>query len=109
MPCMHNKISIGLHLSWVSFLSVDFLEKWDQCVINVPKAESFSSMPLTPGLRVPACLQDTGAHGKLKVRPRSSKDFTFTLPINILKMMMFDCLIDLFSVTAALSDHRDIC
>ncbi len=58
----------GLYLSWLLCLSVGFLEKWDQCVINAPRGEFYCSMPLIlpPHVRVP--LLDTGHHERLKVQ-----------------------------------------
>lgn len=58
----------GLYLSWFVCLSVGFLEKWDQCVINALRVEFYCSMPPTPPPpdRVP--LRDTGPRERLKVQ-----------------------------------------
>lgn len=57
----------GLCLSWLLFLLVGFLEKWDQCVINALRGEFFCSMPPTLHLRDHAILLGTGPLGRLKV------------------------------------------
>lgn len=49
-------------------LSVGFLEKWDQCVINALKGEFYCSMPPTPLRQDRVPLLDTGPHERLKVQ-----------------------------------------
>lgn len=58
----------GLYLSCLMSLSVGFLEKWDQCVINALKGEFYCSMLPTPLLHDRALLLDTGPLGRLKVQ-----------------------------------------
>ena len=58
----------GLYLSCLLCLSVGFLEKWDQCVINALRGGFCSSMPLIPPPRDPVTPLDTGPLERLKVR-----------------------------------------
>lgn len=60
--------AFGLYLSCLLCLSVGFLEKWDQCVINALRGGFCSSMPPTPPPPDPATPLDTGPLERLKVR-----------------------------------------
>lgn len=57
----------GLYLSCLVCLSVGFLEKWDQCVINALRAEFYFSMPPIPPPHDRVTLLDTGPQERLKV------------------------------------------
>lgn len=63
-PTWHT---FGLYLSCLLCLSVGFLEKWDQCVINALRGGFCSSMPPIPPPPGPAPLLDTGPLERLKV------------------------------------------
>lgn len=65
---LHKLCVFGLYLSWLLCLSVGFLEKWDQCVINALRGESYCSTPPTPPPRDRVPLLDTGPHERLKVQ-----------------------------------------
>lgn len=54
-------------LSCILSLSVGFLEKWDQYVINVPRVASSCSTPPIPRPRVPARRSATGVPEKPRV------------------------------------------
>lgn len=59
--------TFGLYLSCLVCLSVDFLEKWDQCVTNAPRGGFSSSTPPIPPPPDPATPLDTGPLERLKV------------------------------------------
>lgn len=59
--------AFGLYLSCLLCLSVGFLEKWDQCVINALRGGFCSSMPPILSPPDPATPLDTGPLERLKV------------------------------------------
>lgn len=68
LDCVLVSVFYKLYLSWLLCLSVGFLEKWDQCVINAQRAGSCCSTHPTPRPHDPALPLDTGAPARPKVR-----------------------------------------